>query len=71
MLASGLGYAAWYAVVPRLGVTRAAVVQLGVPVLTALLGVLLLHEGVTLRLALCTLAIVGGIGVVFWRLAKK
>jgi drug/metabolite transporter (DMT)-like permease len=35
VLASGATYALWYAVVPRLGALRAAVVQLAVPPLTA------------------------------------
>ncbi|MGS0759341.1 EamA family transporter, partial [Roseateles sp. GG27B] len=35
---SGLGYAVWYAVLPQLTRTRAATVQLSVPVLAALAG---------------------------------
>lgn len=41
---SGLGYALWYAVLPRLGAARAAVAQLTVPVIAALGGALLLRE---------------------------
>ena len=43
-LASGATYALWYRVLPRLGAYRAAVVQLTVPVLTAVAGTLLLGE---------------------------
>ncbi|HJV88688.1 MAG TPA: DMT family transporter [Holophagaceae bacterium] len=43
-LASGATYALWYAVVPRLGAVRAAVVQLAVPPLTALVAVAWLGE---------------------------
>jgi drug/metabolite transporter (DMT)-like permease len=60
-LTSGLGYAVWYAALKGLHPTSGASVQLSVPVLTALGGAALLSEPVTLRLALCSLAILGGI----------
>ena len=60
-LTSGLGYAVWYAALKGLHPTSSASVQLSVPVLTALGGVAFLSEPVTLRLALCSLAILGGI----------
>jgi drug/metabolite transporter (DMT)-like permease len=62
-LASGVGYALWYAALPRLGVTRAAVVQLSVPVLAAAGGVLLLGERLGLRVALAGCAILAGIAL--------
>jgi drug/metabolite transporter (DMT)-like permease len=62
-LASGLGYVVWYAALPGLGATRAAFVQLSVPVLTAVAGVLLLSEPVTGRLVLSGVAILGGIAL--------
>lgn len=43
-IASGATYALWYAVVPRLGAVRAAVVQLAVPPLTAFVAVAWLGE---------------------------
>lgn len=58
------GYAIWYAALPRLRATTAAGVQLSVPVLAALGGVALLAEPVTMRLALASLAVLGGISVV-------
>ncbi len=58
---SGLGYAIWYTALKGLQPTSSASVQLSVPVLTALGGVAVLGEPVTLRLALCSLAILGGI----------
>ena len=61
---SGLGYAIWYAVVPRLSRTRAATVQLSVPVLAALAGVLFVQEPITLRLLLTSTAVLGGIALV-------
>jgi drug/metabolite transporter (DMT)-like permease len=58
---SALGYAAWYAVLPRLPAMRASVLQLAVPAVTAVGGVLLLGEAISLRLLLCSLAILGGV----------
>lgn len=63
-VASGLGYVIWYAAVRRLTALRAAAVQLSVPALAALGGVVLLHEQVTWRLALASAAVLGGIAVV-------
>lgn len=63
-LASGLGYAIWYWVLPRINATRAAVVQLSVPAIAAAGGVLLLGEHMTLRLAVSSLVILGGIAMV-------
>jgi drug/metabolite transporter (DMT)-like permease len=62
-LASGLGYVIWYAALPGLGATRAAFVQLSVPVLAAIAGVLLLGEPVTARLVLSATAILGGVAL--------
>jgi drug/metabolite transporter (DMT)-like permease len=62
-LASGLGYAVWYAALRGLSSAQAALVQLSVPPLAALGGVLLLGEEVTLRLALSAAAILGGIAL--------
>jgi len=63
-LASGLGYAVWYSALPALKATTAASVQLSVPVLAALGGVVLLAEPLSLRLLLASLAILGGIALV-------
>jgi drug/metabolite transporter (DMT)-like permease len=63
-LSSGLGYVVWYAALRRLNALRAAAVQLSVPLIAALGGVLLLGEAFTLRLGLAALAILGGIGLV-------
>ena len=57
---SGLGYAVWYTALKGLQPTSSASVQLSVPVLTALGGAVFLSEPVTVRLALCALAILGG-----------
>lgn len=63
-LASGVGYAIWYAALPGLTATHAATVQLSVPVLTALGGVFFLGETITARLIIGSLAILGGIALV-------
>ena len=63
-LASGIGYAIWYTALPALKSTNAATVQLSVPVIAALGGVVFLGESVTLRLALASVAILGGIALV-------
>lgn len=62
-LASGGGYALWYSVLPALSRTRAAIVQLTVPPIAALGAVLLLSEPLTLRLALATLGVLGGVAL--------
>ncbi len=66
-LTSGVGYAIWYAALPDLGATRAATVQLSVPILTAFGGVLMLGETASPRLALAAAAILGGIALVLRR----
>lgn len=63
-LASGIGYAIWYTALPALKATNAATVQLSVPVIAALGGVAFLGEPITLRLALASAAILGGIALV-------
>lgn len=62
-LASGLGYALWYAVLPRLTRTRAALVQLTVPAIAALGGVALVAEPLTGRLILASAGILGGVAL--------
>ena len=66
-LASGLGYAIWYAALPSLQATQAASLQLSVPVIAAVGGILFLGEALSLRLGLCSLAILGGIALVILR----
>lgn len=60
---SGLAYVAWYAALPRLSATRAAILQLCVPPLAALLGVSFLGETLSPRLALSGPLILGGIAL--------
>ena len=66
-LTSGLGYAIWYRALPGLKATEAAIVQLSVPVIAALGGIILLGENLSLRLILASIAILSGIALVVYR----
>lgn len=60
---SGLGYVLWYSALPDLRATEAATVQLTVPVIAALGAVALLGEMLTLRLALTSVVVLGGVAL--------
>jgi len=62
-LTSGLGYTVWYVALRGLTVTRAALVQLSVPVLASVAGLVLLEEEITFRLVLASVFILGGIAL--------
>jgi len=61
--ASGIGYSVWYSVLKYHTATRAAILQLAVPVLAAFGGVIVLSETVSLRLVLASALILCGIGL--------
>ena len=63
-LTSGIGYVVWYAALRGLTATRAATLQLTVPVIAALGGVLFMSEAVSLRLMIATATMLGGVGLV-------
>lgn len=63
-LASGMGYAIWFAALAGLTTTRAATVMLSVPVIAAAGGVIFLSEQVSARLVLSSAAVLGGIWIV-------
>jgi drug/metabolite transporter (DMT)-like permease len=63
VLASGAGYAAWFAALPRLGALPAAALQLTVPVIAAVGGIAFLGERATPRLVLSAALILGGVGL--------
>lgn len=63
-LASGLGYAMWYAVLPNLSSMHASVAQLSVPIIAALGAVILVNEPFSLHLAIASLLVLGGVLVV-------
>ena len=58
---SGLGYVIWYVTLRHLTATRAAIVQLAVPVIAALGGIVVLSETPTLRLGVASVMILGGV----------
>ena len=62
-ITSGLGYALWYAALPALTATSAAIIQLSVPAIAALGGAVLLSEPLTTRLLIASAAILGGIAI--------
>ncbi|PSU34796.1 DMT family transporter [Photobacterium lutimaris] len=64
-VASGIGYAIWYAVLPTLSILRASVVQLSVPALASIGGWTVLREAITISTGIATLLILGGIALVF------
>ncbi|WP_231855077.1 DMT family transporter [Photobacterium profundum] len=63
-LTSGIGYALWYSVLPFLKATNAATIQLSVPVLAAVAGILFLGEALSFRFMFASIAILGGIALV-------
>jgi len=60
---SGLGYVAWYGALKGLSATRASLVQLLVPVLAAVGGLVVLREPLTVRLVLSSVIVIGGIAL--------
>ncbi|MCG7328692.1 DMT family transporter [Achromobacter sp. ACRQX] len=61
---SGLGYILWYAALKQLNVTRAATVQLSVPVLAALGGTLFLDEPLTVLMVSASALVLAGVSLV-------
>ena len=61
---SGLGYAIWYRALRGLTATQAAILQLSVPVIAAVGAVAVLHESVNPRLAISSVAVIGGVALV-------
>jgi len=70
-IASGCGYVIWYAALRGLSGTRAAVVQLAVPVIAAIAGVAFLGEQVTTRLVIASVATLGGVAIVLVQRAAR
>jgi drug/metabolite transporter (DMT)-like permease len=60
-IASGMGYSIWYTAMPLLKNTQAAIVQLCVPVLAALLGVVFLSEQLTVPFVVASAIILGAV----------
>lgn len=72
-ITSAGGYVFWYGALRGLTATRAAIVQLAVPVLAALAGVFVLTESISVRLVLSAVAILSGVALAVFhpRIAVK
>jgi len=70
-IASGIGYVIWYAALRGLTATSAATVQLSVPVIAAVGGVMLMSEDVTARLVVASVATLGGVALVLTQRNRK
>ncbi len=62
--ASGAGYFIWYMALKGLKATTASIVQLSVPIIAAIGGIIFLSESITVRLLVSSVAILGGIFIV-------
>lgn len=60
---SGMGYALWYSILPRLGASIAAVAQLTVPLIAMAGGMVFLGEALTLRFVIASALVLGGIAL--------
>lgn len=60
-ITSGMGYALWYALIPSLGASKAAVTQLTVPIIATVGGLITLGEPITLKLTLASAIVLGGV----------
>lgn len=60
-IASGIGYSIWYVAMPLLKTTQSAVIQLCVPVLAAIMGVVFLSEQLTLEFIIASSVILGAV----------
>jgi drug/metabolite transporter (DMT)-like permease len=70
-LTSGIGYVLWYAALRGLTATRAAIVQLAVPVIAAIGGIVILSEPITTRLVVASVFVAGGVGLAVAGRARK
>jgi drug/metabolite transporter (DMT)-like permease len=71
VVASGLGYAIWYLVLPALTAFQAALIQLSVPVIAAAGAILFLGETLSLRFAAVGIIVLGGIALAITSKQRK
>ena len=69
-VASGIGYALWYSVLPSIKAVSAATLQLSVPLIAAFGGIIFLEESMTLQFTLASIAILGGVALVILKKQK-
>jgi len=60
---SGLGYALWYSVLPKLDTSLAAIAQLTVPVIALAGGIVFLGESLSLSFVIAAALILGGVAI--------
>lgn len=70
-ITSGMGYALWYALIPTLGASKAAVTQLTVPIIATLGGLVTLGEPITLKLTLASAIVLGGVWLSLLKLKQR
>lgn len=70
-LTSGCGYAIWYSVLQHLSISRAAVVQLSVPIIAAFGGLIFTNEAITSTFIIASCLVLGGILMVILARSKK
>jgi drug/metabolite transporter (DMT)-like permease len=64
-ITSGVGYALWYSVLPKIKITTASTAQLSVPLIAALGGYLFMSEILSWQFYVSSVLILGGISVPF------
>jgi len=69
-ITSGIGYTIWYMALKGLSAVQASIVQLIVPVIAAVGGVIFLSEIISLRLVIASLLILGGIAIAILKRRK-
>lgn len=62
-LTSGIGYVLWYYVVQKIQTSTASIIQLFIPVLSTIGGVIFLNEHLSFQLILATITILSGIAI--------
>jgi drug/metabolite transporter (DMT)-like permease len=70
-ITSGVGYAVWYAALKGLTTTQAAILQLFVPIIAAVGGIVFLSESLTTRLIYTGLLILGGVALALFGKTKS
>jgi len=70
-ITSGIGYALWYYVLPKIPSTNAAVSQLSVPLIAAAGGVIFMQELITLKFIISCVLVLGGIAITIGASSSK
>ncbi|GHB39484.1 transporter [Pseudovibrio japonicus] len=60
---SGLGYALWYSIIPKLQTSTAAVAQLTVPIIATAGGIVFLAETIDLRFVIAAFMVLSGVAI--------